>query len=269
VIQSISEDSQFPCCCEHHLLQRIKYFAGVDCNINPVNFVTLRTDVELTAVKSKALDAKREVDNSNHHVVSYELEWLEFCASEANAAADIADQEWLATRRNNHLAKLAVALGDIERQRRNLEAKRRVLEEKQAELAPLLDRLKGWGTALARSLSEELTSVAADLECTLTNLTIRRDLQQGLEIKAKDFAVERSELNRALADTKSFGDKRRYQRDQLGSQGLLESNERADDGLTRWIPAAHLIDVVIRFWRDFFKRFRPTVALVHSEHHVS
>lgn len=39
-------------------------------------------------------------------------------------------------------------------------------------------------------------------------------------------------------------------------------------GEQRWASAAHLIGVVVRFWRDFSNRFRPTVALIHSEHHV-
>jgi hypothetical protein len=47
---------------------------------------------------------------------------------------------------------------------------------------------------------------------------------------------------------------------------LLDLGEGA--GEQRWLPAAHLIEVVVRFWRDFFKRFRPTVALVHSEYHA-
>ena len=35
----------------------------------------------------------------------------------------------------------------------------------------------------------------------------------------------------------------------------------------RWLPAADLLEVVVRFWRDFFKKFRPTANLTHSKHH--
>jgi len=102
-------------------------------------------DSLLATARTRALDAKREVDNSNHHFISYELEWLELRANEASVAAENAEREWQAARRTNHLAKLAVALGEVERQRRDLEAKRKVLQEKQAELAPLLDKLNAWG----------------------------------------------------------------------------------------------------------------------------
>jgi hypothetical protein len=54
-----------------------------------------------------------------------------------------------------------------------------------------------------------------------------------------------------------------------GLQGLgcllLDLGNGAGEG--RWLPAAYLLEVVVRFWRDFFRRFKPTVSLVHSEHH--
>jgi len=192
-------------------------------------------DSLLATARTRALDAKREVDNSNHHFISYELEWLELRANEASVAAENAEREWQAARRTNHLAKLAVALGEVERQRRDLEAKRKVLQEKQAELAPLLDKLNAWGAALVICLSVESSDVAADLELVVTNLKIRKERQQQLEQSQRQLAVDRRDCERTLADTKSFADRRRYQRDQLGDQGWLESNERAEDGHTRWV----------------------------------
>ncbi|MFL6388386.1 MAG: hypothetical protein ACJ71U_12965 [Terriglobales bacterium] len=47
---------------------------------------------------------------------------------------------------------------------------------------------------------------------------------------------------------------------------ILDLGEAAGDH--RWVPAANLIEVVVRFWRDFFKMFRPTVTLRHSKHHT-
>ena len=55
----------------------------------------------------------------------------------------------------------------------------------------------------------------------------------------------------------------------IGLQGkgylLLDLGEDAKEH--RWLPAAYLIEIVIRFWRDFFIRFRPTANLNHSKHH--
>ena len=47
---------------------------------------------------------------------------------------------------------------------------------------------------------------------------------------------------------------------------LLDLGEEA--GEHRWLPVAHLLEVVVRFWRDFFIKFRPTAALIHSKHHA-
>jgi hypothetical protein len=35
----------------------------------------------------------------------------------------------------------------------------------------------------------------------------------------------------------------------------------------RWQPAGHLLELTVRFWRDFFKMYRPT-TVVSSVHHV-
>lgn len=189
----------------------------------------------LTAARTRASDAKRDLDNANHHVTSYELEWLEMRANEAAAAAETAERDWTEARRSNHLSQLAVALGDIERHRQDLQAKRKVLEERQSEMAPLLERLKGWGSALANCLSLEITNVATDLELVTTALAIQTDRQNQLELSQRRLAVERSAAERALTDTKNFVDRRRYQRDQLGNEGWLEPNERAEDGHGRWM----------------------------------
>lgn len=42
------------------------------------------------------------------------------------------------------------------------------------------------------------------------------------------------------------------------------------EGVGEWRlkPAAHLLEVVVRFWRDFFQAYRPEAAVQHSPHHV-
>lgn len=62
-----------------------------------------------------------------------------------------------------------------------------------------------------------------------------------------------------------------FRRDSSGKIAWQESTSKlsAVSSVNRiTTPAAHLIEVVVRFWRDFFKKFRATVALVHSEHHA-
>jgi hypothetical protein len=54
----------------------------------------------------------------------------------------------------------------------------------------------------------------------------------------------------------------------LHGQGYLVLDLGEKAGEHRWIPTAHLIEVVVRFWRDFFKMFLPTVTLTHSKHHA-
>jgi hypothetical protein len=55
----------------------------------------------------------------------------------------------------------------------------------------------------------------------------------------------------------------------VGLQGegylLLDLGEDAKEH--RWLPAAYLIEIVVRFWRDLFIKFRPTANLTHSRHH--
>lgn len=55
----------------------------------------------------------------------------------------------------------------------------------------------------------------------------------------------------------------------VGLQGggclILDLGEA--DGEHRWLPVAYVIEIVVRFWRDFFMKFRPSETLVHSKHH--
>lgn len=47
---------------------------------------------------------------------------------------------------------------------------------------------------------------------------------------------------------------------------LLDLGENA--GEHRWKPAAYILEVVVRFWRDFFRTYQPSLNLPHSKHHV-
>jgi len=56
----------------------------------------------------------------------------------------------------------------------------------------------------------------------------------------------------------------------VGLQGkgylLIDLGEGASEH--RWLPAAYLLEVVVRFWRDFFRRFHPRLDLPISKYHV-
>ena len=196
----------------------------------------LRQETEglLATVKTQAIEAKRDVDNSYHHVISYELEWLELSASEANLAAEKAERDLQQARRSNHLARLAVSLGEIERHRRDLEAKRKVFQEKQVELAPQLQSLHRLGAAFANCLNLSIAKAASELEVLLANQGIRKEQQQNLERKQRDLAIGRSDCERTMSEVRAFTERRRYQRDQLGERGWLNPNERAEEGQVRW-----------------------------------
>lgn len=47
---------------------------------------------------------------------------------------------------------------------------------------------------------------------------------------------------------------------------VIDWGEAAGD--QRWQPAAHLLEVVVRFWRDFFLKYLPSPDLPVSAHHV-
>ena len=47
---------------------------------------------------------------------------------------------------------------------------------------------------------------------------------------------------------------------------LLDFGEEAAEH--RYLPALHLLDVVVRFWRDFLRRYGPSLDLPVSKNHV-
>jgi hypothetical protein len=51
-------------------------------------------------------------------------------------------------------------------------------------------------------------------------------------------------------------------------QGYLLIDYGEDAGVHRWPPAAYLLEIVVRFWRDFFRAYRPSADLPASKHHV-
>jgi hypothetical protein len=51
-------------------------------------------------------------------------------------------------------------------------------------------------------------------------------------------------------------------------QGYLLIDYGEGAGVHRWQPAAHLLEIVVRFWRDFFRAYRPSADLPASKHHV-
>lgn len=52
------------------------------------------------------------------------------------------------------------------------------------------------------------------------------------------------------------------------SSSYLLIDFREDAGEHRYYDAATLLEVVLRFWRDFFRKYRPTHDLPVSKHHV-
>ena len=192
------------------------------------------TTEALRTAKNQATEAKREVDNSYHHTVSYELEWLELRVKEAAHDAADAEEKCKQAERADRLAKLALLLGEIERRRRDLEARRRIFQEKQAELAPLLAKLHSLGAAFAARLVDEQKRLESDSTEANDSLKAEQERDGNLEKAQKDLAVEGSNHERTLAEVKSFFDRRRNQRDQLGDKELLDPNERAEDGRIRW-----------------------------------
>lgn len=51
-------------------------------------------------------------------------------------------------------------------------------------------------------------------------------------------------------------------------KGYLVIDCGEDAAENRWLPAAHLLEVVVRFWRDFLRKYRPDLDLPVSKHHV-
>jgi hypothetical protein len=51
-------------------------------------------------------------------------------------------------------------------------------------------------------------------------------------------------------------------------QGYLILDLGEEAGADRWKPAASYLEVVVRFWRDFFRTYLPDPNLPASKHHV-
>lgn len=56
----------------------------------------------------------------------------------------------------------------------------------------------------------------------------------------------------------------------VGPQGqgypMLDLGERA--GESRFVYTSYVIEAVLRFWRDSYRRFKPDSSIRHSPHHV-
>jgi hypothetical protein len=226
----------------------------------------VETTEALRTEKAQALKAKQEMDNSYHHTISYELEWLELRAREAARDATDADKKCKQAERADRLAKLAFQLGEIERRRRDLEAKRRVLAEKQAELAPLLAKLNSLGAAFASRLGDEEKRLVLESDEAAGSLTVEQDRDTGFEKSQQDLAVESSQHERTLKEVKSFFDRRRNQRDQLGEKGFLAPNERAEDGRIRWDAKRQSEEANVVEQKQRQKQLAQRLAELNDEH---
>jgi DNA repair exonuclease SbcCD ATPase subunit len=215
-------------------LQGAGLWRSLKRQVDELNRQKAEVEGEFGTAKAEAIVAKRNVDNTYHHFVSYELEWLGLRATEAANAAEDADGRWQDARTADRLARLALLLGEIERRRRDLEAKRRVLQEKQAELAPQLAKLHALGAAFAARLCRDVANVEGDSAEASEALREAQDHRGNLELLSKNLAVESSNHKRTLSDIKEFFDRRRSQRDHLANRACLEANERAEDGRVRW-----------------------------------
>jgi hypothetical protein len=51
-------------------------------------------------------------------------------------------------------------------------------------------------------------------------------------------------------------------------KGYLLIDLGEDAAEHRWLPAGHLLEVVVRFWRNFFRLYLPTPEIPSSEHHT-
>jgi DNA repair exonuclease SbcCD ATPase subunit len=224
------------------------------------------TTEALRAEKALALKAKQDVDNSYHHTVSYELEWLELRAKEAARDAADASEKCKLAERADRLAKLAFLFGEIERRRRDLEAKRRVLAEKQAELAPLLAKLNSLGAAFVARLMDEEKRLEAESGETSGLLKTEQERDSGFETTQKNLAVESSQHERTLKEVKSFFDRRRSLRDQLGDKGFLAPNERAEDGRIRWDTKRQSEEANVVEQRQRQKQLAQRLIELNDEH---
>lgn len=106
----------------------------------------------------------------------------------------------------------------------------------------------------------------------LVNGTKHFDRKQGFEtmrVTAAPFALDQPT---AGFDEGAWNGPIRYVESEhpMGLNGrgylLIDYGEGAAEH--RWQPAAHLLEVVVRFWRDFFKTYRPAPDIPVSSHHV-
>lgn len=219
----------------------------------------------LNNAKEQASDAKVEVTNAYHHVTSYELQWLEMSFDEATQAAVVAEGQWNEAKRVDRFARLAILFGDIQRKRSELDAKRRVLQDKQDELAPLLAELNRLGAALASRLNEEIgNGEQGVLTCSAT-LKAERDREEQIERDRRNLAAERGKYADNLAEIKRFFERRRYQRDQLGQRSWLEANERAVDGRSRWSADCAEAEAMLQEQRSLTQAFDEKISEINRE----
>lgn len=106
----------------------------------------------------------------------------------------------------------------------------------------------------------------------LTNGTKHCKRDQGFEtyrVTATPFALD--QLTAGL-DEGAWDEPVRYVSGSLpvGPYGkgylLIDYGESAAEH--RWQPAAYLLEIVVRFWRDFFRKYRAAPDLPASRHHV-
>jgi hypothetical protein len=98
----------------------------------------------------------------------------------------------------------------------------------------------------------------------------RRD--QGFEtmrVTASPFALDQ---HTAGFDEGAWGSPISYIDSSIGmgphQKGYLLIDYGEGAGEHRWKPAAHLLEIVVRFWRDFFRMYRSMPNLPASKHHV-
>lgn len=119
-------------------------------------------------------------------------------------------------------------------------------------------------------------------------LKVDHDLWAKLKIRDRDSFLDRICQNcvqfkvvQDLANgTKHFGRNQRVKTERISGYGmgpygigpygqaylLIDYGEAA--GEHRWQTAADLLEIVVRFWRDFFRDSRPDPGLPASRHHV-
>lgn len=189
---------------------------------------------ELGTEKVKLAGFGLEIKNRTNHVTSYELEYLQLIAEEAEEELRDAEQKLGAAAASKHLAELAVLYGDVERLRREAAARRRVLEEKTEELAPLLSALHATGATLHAALGAQVTTAEGEVTAAQDEQKRLEGVARKIQDSGTALAVERAGHEKVRSEARSFFEKRRYQREQLTTAGWLQEKERIEDALARW-----------------------------------